>query len=154
MLMTILRANPGLRGIVTDLPHVAEGAERAVDEAGLSDRCTVVAGDMFEGVPAGGDLYLLSYIVHGWDDARSVAILENCREAMKPSSKVLLIEDVIPPGDQISFGKLMDLNMLVSPGGQERTEDEYRALCEAAGLTLTRVIPTSASRSIVECAPA
>jgi hypothetical protein len=153
LLMAILRAHPGLRGVVTDLPHVADGAERAVAEAGLGDRCTVVAGDMFEAVPAGGDLYLLSYIIHDWDDEHSIAILENCRKAMKPDAKVLLIEEVIKPGDQPSFGKLGDLQMLVAAGGQERTEEEYGVLCAAAGLELTRVIPTRVPRSIIECEP-
>jgi hypothetical protein len=153
MLATILRAHPRLRGIVMDLPHVAEGAERSIADAGLADRCTVIAGDMFEGVPPGAGLYLLSYIIHDWDDDRSIAILKNCRTAMGPDGKVLLIEEVIQPGDQPSFGKLADLQMLVAAGGQERTEDEYRALAAAAGLTLTRVIPTSAPRSIVELMP-
>jgi hypothetical protein len=153
LLMTILRAHSGLRGILTDLPHVADGAEHAVTEAGLSDRCTVVAGDMFAGVPAGGDLYLLSHIIHDWDDERSIAILERCRQALKPGGKVLLIEEVIKVGDQPSFGKLGDLQMLVAAGGQERTEEEYRALAEAAGLALERVIPTQASRGIVELKP-
>lgn len=152
LLTAILHANQGLRGMLTDLPHVAEGAEQAVAEAGLSDRCTVVAGDMFEGVPSGGDRYLLSYIIHDWDDERAIAILKSCRRAMKPDAKVLLIEEIIPPGDQPSFGKLADLQMLVAAGGQERTEDEYRVLCAAAGLRLTRVIPTRVARSIIECA--
>jgi hypothetical protein len=154
MLIAILRANPELRGVVFDLPHVAAGAETAVTAAGLRERCAIAGGDMFEQVPPGGDIYLLSYIIHDWDDERSVAILTNCRQAMGPGGRLLLIEDVIPPGDTPSHGKLMDLNMLVSLGGQERTEAEYRALCAAAGFTLTRVIPTRSPRSIIEAEPA
>jgi hypothetical protein len=154
MMMTILRDHQALRGTVFDLPHVAQGTAQAIADAGFSDRCEVLGGDMFEGVPADGELYMLSNIIHGFDDERSIAILENCHKAMKAGGKVLMIEDVIPTGDQPSFGKLMDLNMLVSPGGQERTGDEYRALAQAAGLALTRVIPTYSSRSIVEAEPA
>jgi hypothetical protein len=154
MLTTILRANPGLRGILTDRPQVAAGAKEAIATAALADRCEVVSGDMFEGVPSEGDRYLLSYIIHDWDDERSIVILENCRKAMKPGGKVLILEDVIPRGDVPSIGKLVDLQMLVVPGGQERTEDEYRALCAAAGLTISRVLTTSVSRCVVECEPA
>ncbi len=154
MLTAILGANPAAQGIVFDQPHVVEGAKEAVVAAGLQDRCEVVAGDMFEGVPTGGDLYVLSYIIHDWDDERSVAILKNCRRAMGAVGTLLLLEAVIPPGNEPSFGKLIDLNMLVSPGGQERTEAEYRALCRVAGFTLTRVIPTSSPRSVIEAKPA
>jgi hypothetical protein len=105
---------------------------------------------MFEQVPPGGDIYLLSRVIHDWDDESSVAILTNCRRAMGPSGRLLLIEEIIPPGDTPSHGKLMDLNMLVSLGGQERTEAEYRTLCGAAGFTLTRVIPTRSPVSILE----
>ena len=105
---------------------------------------------MFERVPEGGDAYLLSYIIHDWDDERAAAILKNCRRAMRPGGKLLLIENVIAPGNTPSYGKLTDLAMLVGPGGQERTEAEYRALCAAAGFTLTRVIPTRSPRSIIE----
>ena len=109
---------------------------------------------MFEQVPAGGDAYLLSYIIHDWDDERAVAILKQCRQAMRPGGKLLVLENVIPPGNTPSFGKLADLAMLVGPGGQERTEAEHRALFAAAGFTLTRVIPTRAPRSIIESEPA
>jgi hypothetical protein len=154
LLMSILRANERLRGTVFDLPHVVEGTAQAIEAADLGDRCTAVAGDMFQQVPDGADLYILSNIVHDWDDERSVAILTRCREAMRPDSVLLLLEYVVLPGDTPSHGKLMDLNMLVAAGGQERTEEEYRALCAAAGLRLARVIPTGMSRDIIECVAA
>jgi SAM-dependent methyltransferase len=154
LLVAILRANPGVRGVLFDLPHVAEGAKARLGAAGLSDRCEVVGGDMFEGVPEGGDAYILSRVIHDWDEDRSVAILQQCHRAIAPGGKLLLAEEVIPPGDAPSYGKLSDLNMLVSPGGQERTEAEYRALYEAAGFTLTRVIPTRSRVSVVEGTPA
>jgi SAM-dependent methyltransferase len=153
LLVAILRANPGLRGVLFDLPHVAEGAEGRLGAAGLLERCEVVGGDMFEGVPVGGDIYILSRVIHDWDDERSSAILQNCRRAMAPSGKLLLAEEVIPVGDTPSYGKLSDLHMLVSPGGQERTEAEYRTLYEAAGFTLRRVIPTRSRVSVIEGTP-
>jgi len=153
MLGAILRGNPALHGVVFDRPHVAEGAEAAVRAAGLLERCDVIGGDMFEQVPSGGDAYMLSRIIHDWDDEQSVAILKNCRRVMGPRARVLLVEEVIPPGDTPSFGKLSDLNMLVSLGGRERTEAEYRALYEAAGFTLTQVIPTRSRVSLIEGEP-
>ncbi len=154
LLVAILRAHPALRGVLFDLPHVADGAKGRLEAAGLLDRCEVIGGDMFDGVPEGGDAYILSRVIHDWGDERSVAILTNCRRAMRPAGRLLLVEEVIPPGDTPSYGKLSDLNMLVSPGGQERTEAEYGALYEAAGFALTRVIPTRSRVSIIEGEPA
>ena len=153
LLIAILRANPMQRGVVFDLPYVAEGAHEPLQSAGLLDRCAVVSGDMFENVPAGGDAYLFSRVIHDWDDEQSVAALANCRRVMKPQGKLLLAEEVIPPGDTPSYGKQTDLAMLVLINGQERTETEYRALYEAAGFTLTRIIPTRSRISIIEGEP-
>jgi SAM-dependent methyltransferase len=154
MLVGVLQANPDLRGVVFDLPHVVEGAEEAVTAAGLRERCDIVGGDMFEQVPASLDVYLLSRVVVDWDDEHSIAILKNCRRAMGPDGRLLLLEEVIPPGDTPSYGKLNDLNMLVSPGGQGRTEAEYCALYEAAGFTLTQIVPTRTRMSVIEGRPA
>ena len=154
LLAAILGAHPGLRGVLFDLPHVAEGAKDRLAAAGVLDRCQVVGGDMFAAVPAGGDAYILSRVIHDWDDERSVAVLAICRRAMAPEGKLLLVEEVIPPGDAPAYGKLSDLNMLVGPGGRERTEAEYRALYAAAGFRLTRVLPTPSRMSIVEGIPA
>lgn len=145
----LLRRHPGLRGILFDLPHVVEGARERL-EAGILERCQLVGGDMFEAVPEGGDAYMLSRVIHDWDDERSVAILERCRRAMAPEGRLLLVEEVLPPGDAPAYGKLNDLHMLVGPGGQERTEAQYRALYEAAGLKLTRVVPTASRISVIE----
>ena len=153
LLTAVLSAHPELRAVLFDLPRVIEGAREPLTAAGLFDRCQIVGGDMFNAVPAGGDAYMLSRVIHGWDDDRSVAILANCRRVMGPHSKLLLVQEVIPPGDLYSYGKLSDLNMLVSPGGQERTETEYRALLAAAGFTLTRVISTRSRISLIEAAP-
>jgi hypothetical protein len=153
LLIAILRVNPGLRGILFDLPHVAEGAREHLEAAGLRDRCELVGGDMFEGVPQGGDAYLLWRVIHDWDDEHSVTILQNCRRAMRPEGRLLLVEEVVTPGDVPSYGKLSDLNMLASPGGQERTDEEYRALYRAAGFALAQVVPTRSRVSIAEAIP-
>ena len=153
LLIAILRANPGLRGVLFDLPRVAEGAREPLKAAGLLERCEVVGGDMFEAVPAGGDAYVLSRVIHDWNDDRSVAILATCHRVMGPHSKLLLVEEIIPPGDVPSYSKLTDLNMMVSPGGQERSEAEYLALFDAAGFALTRVISTRSRISLIEGVP-
>jgi hypothetical protein len=153
LLIAILSVNPELCAVLFDQPHVVEGAREPLVAAGLLERCEIVGGDMFKGVPAGGDAYVLSRVIHGWDDDRSVVILANCRRVMGPHSKLLVAEEVIPPGDVPSYGKLSDLNMLVSPGGQERTEADYRALFTAAGFMLTRVIPTRSRISLIEGTP-
>jgi hypothetical protein len=149
----ILRANPHARGILFDRPHVAERAGATLAGAGVADRCAVVGGDFFAEVPGGRDCYILSWIIHDWDDERGVAILRNCRRAMGEGARLLVLEEVIPPGNEPSLGKLYDLHMLALSGGRERREDEYRALLEAADLRLARIIPTAAPRSVIEALP-
>jgi len=145
----LLQNNPQASGIVFDLPHVVEGAGAGFDE-NLRSRCRFVGGSFFETVPEGGDVYLMSYIIHDWDDERAVEILKRCREAMTAGSRLLIIENVLPDAGVPSFGKLLDLEMLVIAGGQERTEEEYRRLAERSGLEVTRIIPTASLQSIIE----
>lgn len=152
MATAVLQAQPGAKAILFDLPSVIAGA-RGYLAAGSEGRCQLVAGSFFEWVPRGGDTYLLKDIIHDWDDARSIAILRNCRRAMSESAKLLLIERVIPPGNEPAEGKLVDISMLVMTGGMERTESEYRALLEAAGLRMMKIIPTGVSASIIQAAP-
>lgn len=150
-LSTLLRANPKARGILFDMPKVVEGAKTPIAEAGLASRCEIVGGDFFASVPAGGDLYTLKHIIHDWDDDASVTILSHCAKGLAPGGRVILVEAVLPPPGVPSFGKILDLEMLViADGGRERTEAEYGKLFERAGLTLTRVIPTPSPMSIVE----
>lgn len=153
LLAAILKANPQLRGVLADLPHVAERAQRRLAMEGLAERSEIAAGSFFESAPA-GDTYVLKWIIHDWDDPRSVEILKNCRSAMSANGRVLLVEAVIEPGMATSFAKCMDLNMLVMTGGRERTEAEYRALLDSAGLRLTRIIPTHTAMSVIEAARA
>jgi SAM-dependent methyltransferase len=158
LLATILRAHPGLRGTLLDRPEVVESAGALLAEAKVAERCERVGGDMFAAVPEGGDLYVLSRVIHDWGDAESVALLARCRRAMAEGGRLLLVERVpperAPPSAAVQGHVLSDLNMLVRTGGRERTEAEYRTLLAAAGLRLTRIIPTRAPWSVVEGMPA
>jgi O-methyltransferase domain/Dimerisation domain len=150
LLTAILGKYPGSRGILFDLPHVVCDAPRLIQAWGLSDRVMVDAGNFFERVPSGGDAYLLSHIIHDWAEDQCLSILRNCRQAMNPRSRLLIIETVLPADDTPHPGKMVDIVMLVAPGGQERTEQEYHTLLSKAGLRLTRVVPTESPVSVVE----
>jgi hypothetical protein len=153
LLAAILRRHSATRGILFDLAHVVSGAEGLFTAAGVADRCARVGGDFFESVPAGGDAYVLAQILHDWDDDRSVVILEHCRQVMPDHGKLLVVEQVLPDGDEPSFGKWLDLHMLVMTTGRERTTPEYDTLLRTAGFALTRVVPTPAGASVVEASP-
>ncbi len=154
LMTAILKANPRMKGIIAELPHVAENARKHVEAVGLSKRCQCVAIDMFESVPV-GDACIMANVIHDWDDQCSQIILKNCRNAMSEQRKVLLVELVLSPANTPHLSKLADLEMLVmTEGGKERTEQEYTKLYAAAGLRLTRVIPTGSQWSIVEGVPA
>lgn len=134
LLASILEAHPGIRGILFDQAHVVSGAEPVLRAAGVLDRCEVVAGSFFQAVPEGADAYVLKSIIHDWEDEESVAILSACRRAMSPRSLVLLVERDLGAPNENSAAKLSDLNMLVMPGGRERSYEEYADLFEQAGL--------------------
>jgi SAM-dependent methyltransferase len=148
-LAAVLRRHPEIRGVLFDLPAVADRAKEVVAGCGVSDRLRVVGGDFFDSVPASGDAYLLRHVLHDWEDGEAVAILMNCREAMRPGGRVLVVETVIPSGNEPCFGKWLDLMMLVV-GGRERTREQYAGLFSAAGLRLTRVVPTAHEVSVIE----
>jgi hypothetical protein len=152
LLAAILMANPHLRGVLFDAPHVVAGARSLLDAHGVAERCDLVGGDFFAALPLGGDAYLLKWILVSWNDERSVSILKNCHRAMQGHGKVLVIERIIPPGNEPFFGKLADLNLLVMYHGRHRSEAEYRELFRQAGFELTRIIPTQSPTefSIIE----
>src|SRR5262245_20014833 len=158
LLTGILRTYPDLRGTVFDLRRRAECAMRHIAGSGLPDRHRFVGGDCFEAVREGFDAYLLKHVIHDWDDARAVRILENCRRAMRPQAKLLIIEGVYPPrvdGSPQSRGAAAnDVNMLVCTGGRQRSEAEFRELYIASGFRLTRIIPTEAASCVIEGSPA
>jgi hypothetical protein len=149
----ILKANRSVRGILFETPVARAGAEQLIQTEGLTDRCDIVAGDFFDAIPAGGDIYLLKSVIHNWNDERAIKILRNCRRAIPKDGILLLVERVIPEDNEPFFPKLNDIVMMVVAGGAERTEREYRTLYEAAGFTLTRVIPTSSGFSFIEGVP-
>mgnify|MGYP002622383574 CR=1 FL=1 len=146
----LLQKYPAARGILFDLPHVIERARPSIEAAGLADRCELVGGSFFERVPAGADVYLLRHIIHDWDEAKVLAILRTCRAAMKPDSKLLIVESVIPEGNAPCVGKLLDLVLLLVGGGRERTAGEYRDLLARAGFELRQVVPTETEVSVIE----
>jgi len=152
LLASILR-HTDASGIVLDLPHVIALARQDEATAALGNRCELVEGDFFKSVPAGGDAYILKWIVHDWNDEQCITFLGNCRSAMSSTSKLLVIEAVLPGRNEPSWHKLMDLNMLVMTGGRERTEQEYRDMFRAAGFRLTKVIPTPTGFSWLEGVP-
>ncbi len=146
----ILEANPHLQGILFDQDIVVAKSEPILKKAEVSDRCEMLAGDFFESVPGDADAYFLKYILHNWDDDQAIAILRNCYQAMPANGKLLIVEQIIPPGNEPFSGKLIDLHMLVTLGGRERTAAEYESLLKASGFSLNKIIPTRSNVSIIE----
>lgn len=152
---TVLRAYPGLHGIVFDLPFCREGALEHIASAGVADRCAFAAGDFFEAIPPGADAYVLKFILHDWEDEKCVQILKSCRAAVDADARILLVESVLPPdGGPLTDAVFGDVTMIVHTGGRERTEAEYASLFQSAGFRLTRVVPTRAAQSVIEAVPA
>ena len=154
LLAAILSSHAGPRGVLFDMPHVVGDAPALLKAHGVDDRVTIEAGSFFDTVPAGGDCYLLSHIIHDWNEGKCLTILGHCRKAIKPGGRLLIVEMVLPAGDTPHPGKVLDMVMLVFPGGQERTEAEYGALLGKAGFRLNRVVPTASAVSVVEAVPA
>ncbi len=154
LLTAIIDANPSLHGVLFDLPHVIASAQDNEQLKAAGSRCELITGDFFVDVPAGADAYLMKHIIHDWDDDRALQILRNIKRAMKPGGRVLLVEAVITPANERDLGKLIDIEMLVSPGGKERTAAEYRVLFARAGFNLTRIVPTKSPYSVIEAVSA
>jgi hypothetical protein len=153
LLAAILAANPALRGILFDQPHVVADAKDLLERAGVADRCEVVDGDFFKAVPGGADAYLLKSIIHDWDDASAIEILRKCRAAMADSARLLLVERGIRPANEPDPAKFIDLMILVMLGGRERTAEEYERLYTEAGFKLTNTIHTGSLLDIIEGVP-
>ena len=151
LMASILNANPTMRGIVFDLPLVVTGTPAVLTGAGVTGRCEVVGGDFFENVPA-ADAYVMKHIIHDWEDDKAIAILRNCRKALsgKPGGKVILVEFVVPPGNEPHASKVIDIEMLMYPGGHERTAQEFRELFAKAGFRMTKIVPTKSPFSVIE----
>lgn len=150
LLAAILQHHAAPRGILFDLPHVVHDAPALLEARGVAARVTIEPGSFFEKVPAGADAYTLSHVIHDWNQDQCLTILGHCRRAMNPNGRVLLIEMVLPEGDAPHPGKMLDMAMLICPGGEERRASDYSALLDQAGLRMTRVIPTASAVSVVE----
>jgi len=150
LLAAVIRANPHLKGLLFDVPQVIADAHAYIEAEGLGQAVELASGDFFESVPAGADAYMMKHIIHDWDDARAISILRNCHRAMPADGKLLLVEMVVPKGNEPHFAKIQDLEMMLSPGGLERTESEYRELFAAAGFELRRIIQTASPMSVIE----
>jgi hypothetical protein len=148
----LLAHYPRLRGVLVDLPHVVPSAAPILKAAGVADRCTIVAGDLFDSVPAGRDTYLLKTVLHDWPDTQAKRILTAVVDAMRPDSRILVLEAVLPEGDSFHIGKLLDMNSLVLVAGPDRSESRLLELMSAAGLRQTRVIHT-ATLMLIEATP-
>ncbi len=153
LITEMLKANPEAKGILFDAPEVVTGAKDRLLKAGISDRCETIAGDFFKAVPAGGDAYVMKWIIHDWDDERAITILKNCRAQIGPDGRLIIVDCVVPETNEPHFSKFIDLNMLVMTGGKERTEREFATLLEAAGFQLVQVIQTDQPTSIIEAKP-
>ena len=155
-LSEVLKHNPVMRGVLFDMPHAFKGGLKTITEANLADRCEVVSGDFFKSVPAGADGYLLSRVIHDWDDAQSITILKKVRQAISANGRLILLEMMLRPDASSAYPVLSDVNMLLRTGGCERTEDEYGALYRAAGFELTRAVATTSptGTTIIEGKPA
>jgi hypothetical protein len=151
LLGSILARYPTMQGVLFDQDHVVAEAGIVLETAGVANRCRVVGGSFFDAVPDGGDAYILKSIVHDWEDEEAEAILRVCRRA---GGVVLLIERVVGPPNEDPATKFLDLNMLVMPGGRERTLDEYAALFEASRFSLVGETPIPSGSSVIEAAPA
>jgi orsellinic acid C2-O-methyltransferase len=157
LIAAVLRAHPNARGVLFDRPHAVPGAMALLAAAGVAGRCEFVTGSFFDQVPAGADAYLLKAIVHDWDDEQSVTILRNCRRAMAPNGKLLIVERILP--ERFEANSLhhaiarADLTMLIALGGRERSEKEFATLFNASGFDLVGVTETGLEFSILEGVP-
>jgi O-methyltransferase domain/Dimerisation domain len=152
VLASVLQRYPAMKGILYELEHVAPGARARFSEMGLAGRTQVLTGDFFQNVPSGADAYIMKHIIHDWDDEKAGRLLRNIHQALTPlgRGKVILLEGVLPAGNEPNLGKLIDLEMLVGPGGCERTEEQFRELFQSSGFRLTRIIPTKSPLCVVE----
>lgn len=162
LLIAILQRKPEIRGVVYDLPLVADRARQRIAEAGLVNRCAATGGDALVEVPVGGDAYILSRVLHDWDDDSACKILINCRKALPVDGRLLVIERAMPDKLQdlssnrdtiLSDISMTDLNMMVMTTGRERTVAEYKELYRKAGLELTEVVPTQTAMNVMEVCP-
>ena len=153
LLSAVLPRYPHMKGILFGLGHVVGRANEKLKAAGLAERCSVIAGSIFEGVPAGADAYLFRHIIHDWTDEQCIQILGHCHKVIPAKGKLLIADCVVPAGNAQSLSQDMDMTMLTFPGGQERTEAQFRSLLKASGFELKSITPTATAISVVEGKP-
>jgi hypothetical protein len=155
VLTSILRRYPGMTGVLFDLDHVIAGAMPRIAGMGLQDRCRPESGDFFKAVPSGGDAYIMKHIIHDWDDERAAAIMRNVRTALgrNTAGKLILLEAVLQVGNQPDLGKIIDLEMMVFPGGRERNADDFARLLARASFELASITPTHSPVCVIEARP-
>jgi hypothetical protein len=154
LLTAVLTRYPKMKAILYDLGHVAGRAKQNLKAAGFADCCSVMEGSFFESIPAGADAYLFRHIIHDWTDEQCAQILGHCRKVIPANGKLLVADCVVPAGNKPCGSKDLDMIMLTFPGGQERTEEQFRALLKASGFALKSITPTSAPIHVVEGSPA
>jgi len=154
LLSAVLAANPSAKGVLFDLPQVLEGAPQMLDSYGVAERVELVSGDFTAEIPVKADIYMLKHIIHDWYDDTNQKILKNIRASMPADGKVLIIETIVPAGNEPHFSKIIDLEMLMAPGGIERTPAEFEKLLADSGFRMTRIIPTQGMMGIVEAVKA
>lgn len=152
LLAAILEKSPALKGTLFDMPYVVDQARKLPLLSSFASRCSFEGGSFFEAVP-GADAYVMKYIIHDWDDAEAGVILKNCRKGIRAGGKLLVVDRVVGPANQPDLTKFMDLEMLVLPGGRERSEPEWRDLFSANGFRLERIIQTPGPMCIMEGSP-
>jgi hypothetical protein len=152
-IVSILRANPTMKGILFDLPQVASDARTYLKASGVAGRCDLVTGDAFQSIPRGGDAYVMSRVLHDWPDEKAALLVANCRKAISDEGILLIRDSVLPEGDAPSPAKQMDITMLIMTGGHERSEEEWRVLLEASGFSLGKVHRTSSPFDLIEAKP-
>ena len=150
-----LKRHPQMKGILLDQPSVVEGARCTLCDMRVDDRCQPIAGNFFDHIPAGADAYFMQHIIHDWADESALRILGNVRQALaaRPNGRLIIVDMVLPEDSRPHPGKLLDLLMLMFPGGRERTETEWRSLLGRAGFVITRILPTKAADSVIEAVP-
>jgi len=153
LMQAILEASPTATGVVLEAPAAAAQARRTLAAAGLRRRCRIVAGDFFLGVPRGGDVYVLAFVLHNWDDRRVATILARCRAAMDSHARLVIVEVLMPADGRATPAQVHDLEMLVFTDGRERTAAEYRALLRSSGFRLSRIAPAAGGASVLEAVP-
>ncbi|MFB2922869.1 methyltransferase [Aerosakkonema funiforme] len=154
LLASILKINPHMKGILFDMPQTVEEAGQFLEKEGVLDRCERIGGNMFESVPKSGDIYTISYIFIDWDDESIIKVLKNIRNAIAENGKLLVLDAVVPPGDEYSWIKWVDLEEMTLSYGGPRTESEFTKVFQAGGFTLSRILTMDTPCSVIELIPA